>query len=267
MPFAVDRPFPIIVKIWAGDQPHDYHYIKRSIPSLLESGLPPSCRVLLIDDCSTNLRIRQLMEYWAATYQNVELWSNPERMGPNRGQAYNFPRVVERFPDAELFMLCDDDVIYHPGWLQRLVAVHDEARAGNLVGVFSALNVPARPSHGTVQLPTSRVLLKNRQMALNWLIPRDVYDRVGPFRDVGIAFDTDYCTRMMALGLAVICLQPSYVQNIGYFGAYQSSNELCARDYVGQRDVGLIMRDLGSAVWNAAQRLGGAPMHVLSDGP
>jgi hypothetical protein len=44
-------------------------------------------------------------------------------MGPNRGHEYNFPRVIERFPDAQLFMMCDDDIIYHPGWLQRLVRV------------------------------------------------------------------------------------------------------------------------------------------------
>ena len=43
-------------------------------------------------------------------------------------------------------------------------------------GVFSALNVPFRASHGSLRLPASEVLLKERQAALNWLLPREVYD-------------------------------------------------------------------------------------------
>ena len=75
------------------------------------------------------------------------------------------------------------------------------------------------------------------------LVPHDVYDKVGPFRDTGIAFDTDYCNRMTAFGLPVICLKPSWVQNIGYHGMYQHSDALAARDYVGRRDLYLYSRD------------------------
>src|SRR3954464_11083461 len=101
------QPIPVVVKVWAGELSHDVRYIKRSIPSLLRSGLPDACRVILIDDCSTNATVQRLLEHVAAKYECVELWRNPERMGPDRGQAYNFPRVVERFPDARLFVMCD----------------------------------------------------------------------------------------------------------------------------------------------------------------
>lgn len=237
-------PIPIMVKIWAGGANHDYRYIKRSIPSLLASALPDGARVVLVDDLSTDQRVVRLMAHWAAADSRVELWRNPERMGPNRGQAYNFPRLVARFPDAEVFVLSDDDVVYHPGWLQRLITVYREAAATGLRGIFSALNVPAKPSYAEVQLPTSKVLLKERQMALNWLLPRGVYEQVGPFRDVGIAYDSDYQARTKVLGLPTICLQPSYVQNIGYFGAYQSSDELRAHDYVGTQGLWMRSRDV-----------------------
>jgi glycosyltransferase involved in cell wall biosynthesis len=242
-----------MVKVWASlDSPHDFRYIRRSLPSLLESDLPDTARVIVIDDQSTDPRLARLLDDLRSRHDTIEVWRNPERLGPNRGQEYNFPKIVDRFPKAEFFVLCDDDVIYHPGWLQRLAAVYSDARARGLLGVFTALNVPARPHFSVLDLPTSTVLLKHRQMALNWLVPRQVYDIIGPFRDVGVAYDTDYGTRLMAREIPIVCLKPSYVQNIGYFGAYQSSDELRAHDFVGRRDLWLWARDIGFAAWRLA---------------
>jgi hypothetical protein len=119
-----------------------------------------------------------------------------------------------------------------------------EARARGITGIFTALNVPVRPSYRSVRLPTSEVLFKERQAALNWVLPREVYEQVGPFRDKGIAYDTEYCDRLTALDLPVICLRPSWVQNIGYFGAYQRGTTYTAPDFVGSRDWWLRGRDV-----------------------
>jgi glycosyltransferase involved in cell wall biosynthesis len=225
--------FPIMIKVWAGASRHDFRYIRCSLPSLLSSDLPDNAFIVLVDDCSTDQRIQPYLSAIAAKYPNIDVWINPHRMGPNTGQAYNFPLLVNMFSNAPYYVLCDDDVIYHPGWLQRLIKVYEEAKKEGLTGIFTALNVPARPSYATIRLPTSEVLLKERQMALNWLVPREVYDTVGPFRDVGVAYDTDYANRMAELKIPVICLKPSYVQNIGYHGAYQTDDTLTAKDFVG----------------------------------
>jgi glycosyltransferase involved in cell wall biosynthesis len=241
--------FPIMIKVWAGADAHDFQYIRRSLPSLLKSDLPAEARVILINDCSPDPRLQGYLECLAAAHANVEVWLNPKRLGPNEGQQYNFPKIVERFPNAPFYVLCDDDIIYHPGWLQRLIQVHDEARAVMLNGVFTALNVPAKPSYSSRKLPTSDVVLKERQMALNWLVPADVYKTVGPFRVNGsLAYDHDYGLRLAALGFPVICLSPSYVQNIGYKGAYQQDDTLTARDYVGRLDWYLRLRDFRYAL-------------------
>lgn len=242
---------PILVKVWAGAQRHDLRYIGRSLPSLLASDLPDDVQVIFVDDCSPNERIQPLLTDLARQDRRVEIWTHPHRMGPNRGQEYNFARLVERYPDAPYYVTCDDDVVYHPGWLQRVLQVHQEARAAGIDGILTAMNAPARPSYASLSLPTSEVILKERQMALNWIIPREVYERVGPFRDVGIAYDSEYCDRMAALGIPVICLKPSWVQNIGYHGAYQSDETLTAADYVGNRDAYLIARD----AWYRVRRL------------
>jgi glycosyltransferase involved in cell wall biosynthesis len=255
-PNESSKPLPIMIKTWAGAQSHDYTYIRRSITSLLNSDLPAATRIVLIDDCSTDTRVLSLLEGWAAD-PRVELWRNPERMGPNRGQAYNFPRVVDRFPEADVFVMCDDDIIYHRDWLRRLLQIREEAQQAGLSGVFSAINLPNRPTYATAQLPTTKVLLKRRQFALNWMVPRSVYETVGPFVDRGVAFDTDYCDRLTDHNVPIICLEPSYIQNIGYYGAYQSGNEYVARDFVGGRDWWMRSRDVECAVRRFTSRAGG----------
>ena len=40
--------------------------------------------------------------------------------------------------------------------------------------------------------------------------------------------------RAIDAGIPVICLRPSWVQNIGYFGAYQSGTFFTATDFVGR---------------------------------
>ncbi len=230
---------PILVKTWAGKGRHDFRYIRRSLPSLLASDLPGNTRIVIVNDCSTDLRLEPFLRGLAEADSRVELWTNPERQGPNRGHVYNVGKLLERFPTAECFVLCDDDVIYHPGWLQRLLGVRREAEAVGIHGVFTALNFDIRPVLRRVRLPTSEVLVKERQAALNWLVPRETYDAVGPFRDIGLAYDHDYVLRMSALGLRVVCLAPSWVQNIGFQGAYQSDNSHWAKDYVGKLGLGL----------------------------
>jgi GT2 family glycosyltransferase len=265
-PASPARPIPILVKTWSSRASHRFRYIRRSLPDLLASDLPDTAHVIVVDDVSDDPRLLALLERLAAVDRRVEVWRNPRRLGPNGGQEYNVPRLLERHPDAEFLVFCDDDVVYHRGWLQRTVQVAHEARAAGLRGVFTALNVPYRQAYDSRRLPTSEVLLKERQAALNWVVPREIYDEVGPFKDAGIAYDTEYCDRMAALKLPVICLKPSWVQNIGYFGAYQSGTTYTAPDYVGRIGVRLAaefmlhttaarLREWGSTATQPVRRL------------
>jgi len=255
-------PFPILVKLWAGGDPHDMRYIRRSIPSLLESHLGGQARVFLADDCSPDPALAPFARACANDRPHVTLLRTPKRLGPNAAHAYLVPRVIERVPGAPFYVFCDDDVIYHPEWLTRLVATYREATARGIRGVFTALNVSARPAEREVDLSTSRVLLKRRQFALNWLVPADVYREVGPFGGSDVAYDTDYCARLADRGLWVICLKPSYAQNIGYRGFYQTHNhhaDFFARDFVGKVDWRIWFEDL---YWRVDRRLGGLDARV-----
>ena len=229
--------FPILVKVWAGQEPHDFRYICRSLPSLLQSDLPDGARVIIADDCSPEPRLQGFLEDCATKFKHVTLWKNPYRMGPNSGHVYNTRKVVEQFPEAPFYVFCDDDVLYSPGWLKRLIQIYREAQQEGIEGIFTALNIPARPAVSTFCLPTSEVILKQRQFALNWLVPKEIYLKVGPFNVTDVAFDTEYCHRLAQQGFWIVCLKPSYVQNIGLQGFYQTDNNydvFYAQDYVGR---------------------------------
>lgn len=138
------------------------------------------------------------------------------------------------YPDAQFFVNVDDDVIYNPHWFSKLLEAQKELQAFGLNGIFTALNMPWRKPFAELHTQANTYLLKWKPPALNWLIPRRVYDRVGPFVDDGIAYDTSYSHWLRLHGFPTICLTPSYVQNIGTYGAYSRDNKTTATDFVGE---------------------------------
>lgn len=222
------------MKTWSTPGSHRFRYIRRSLPSLLASDLPAGSRIVIVDDQSDDPRLHALLARLVSADPRIEVWRNPRRMGPNLGHEYNVPKLIDRFRGAEFLVFCDDDIVYHPGWLQRTLRVAGEAESAGLRGVLTALNLPARRHYASTKLSSSDVLLKERQAALNWIVPVPVYRQVGPFKDAGIAYDSDDCNRMSALKVPLICMRPSWVQNIGYFGAYQSGTVFVAPDFVGR---------------------------------
>jgi hypothetical protein len=157
-----------------------------------------------------------------------------ENKGPNRGQQDLYSHIVEAYPDTSYYVNVDDDVIYHREWMDHLLAARHRCTAIGLNGVFTALNMPYRRPHAVLKTEDQTCLLKWKQPALNWLIPRDVYEDVGPFQDEGIAYDTVYSHWMRLKHYSVICLKPSYVQNIGLLGAYATDDTTTSRDFVGE---------------------------------
>ncbi len=209
-------------------------YITRSIPSLLASRLPEEIEVVIYDDCSPNPALGAFLRQVAQHDSRVRIIRGTENKGPNLGQQDIYAQVVAEYPDAPYYVNVDDDVVYHRDWFVHLATARSDCRAVGLRGVFTALNMPYRAAHSSLVTGGRKYLLKWKQPALNWLIPRDVYEAVGPFRDEGIAYDTVYSHWMRLRHFPVICLSPSYVQNIGLVGAYATDDTTTSLDFVGE---------------------------------
>lgn len=228
------KKIPLVMKVWAGAEPHDMDYITRSIPSLLASTLPETFEVVIYDDCSPSADLKHFLQAVAKRDRRVRLIHGTENKGPNLGQQDIYSQVVGEYPAAPYYVNVDDDVIYHRDWMRQLLAARHNCQTLGLNGVFTALNMPYRSAHSVLSTRGRRYLLKWKQPALNWLIPRDLYEEVGPFRDEGIAYDTVYSHWMRLRQYSVVCLTPSYVQNIGLLGAYATDDTTTSRDFVGE---------------------------------
>lgn len=125
-----------------------------------------------------------------------------EKPGPNLGQVDAYAFVEAVYPDAQFFVNVDDDVIYNPHWFSKLLEAQKELQAFGLNGIFTALNMPWRKPFAELHTQANTYLLKWKPPALNWLIPRRVYDRVGPFVDDGIAYDTSYSQWLQLHGVS-----------------------------------------------------------------
>ncbi|MEW6536570.1 MAG: glycosyltransferase [Candidatus Auribacterota bacterium] len=224
---------PIFMKTWAGSEAHDFNYISRSLPSLLASDLPDNTDILVFDDCSPNEKIKPFLESLARQDKRLKLFFHSANVGPNKGQERAVGYLLEHYPDAPFFVSVDDDIIYHNQWLRRLMTARTELNALGINGIFTALNIAYRPSHASVKTQSGTYLLKWRQPSLNWLIPAEVVQTVGNFKDEGIAFDTVYFHHLRLYQFPHICLKPSYVQNIGTFGAYSQDTTTASDDFVG----------------------------------
>lgn len=249
------RKIPLVMKVWAGSEPHDMEYISRSIPSLLASHLPDGLEVIIYDDCSPNTGLREFLKTIANRDARVRIIHGTENKGPNLGQQDVYRQIVDEYPDAPYYVNVDDDVVYHRDWLTRLLTAQSNCRRLGLNGVFTALNMPYRKEHTVIMTQGERYLLKWKQPALNWLIPRDLYDDVGPFRDEGIAYDTVYSHWMRLKNHPVICMTPSHVQNIGLLGAYATDDTTTCRDFMGEGMGDSRLTRLGRSVHFTLRRL------------
>jgi hypothetical protein len=255
---------PIVMKLWAGAEAHDFEYIARSLPSLLGSELPEEVDILLFDDASTDPRLGMFLRQ-LSNDPRVRVFTSTVNKGPNRGQADAYSQVEAEYPDAPYFINVDDDVVYNRHWLRRLLAARDELGSAGVSGVYTALNMPFRRPHATIRTRSGTYLLKWKQPALNWLIPRDVYNRTARFADEGIAYDTVYSHWLRLHGYPIICMTPSFVQNVGTFGAYSRDKTTTADDFIGEGDGDAAGVRLARRVLGTSSRWAGGLRRLLDD--
>lgn len=197
---------PVMIKAWAGSESHGFEYISRSLPSLLASELPVDAEILIFDDCSTDCRLQPFPKTLAVQDNRVRIIQNEVNKSPNWGQVDAFAQIEAEFPDAPYFVNVDDDMLYHRKWFRKIQQAREELSMFGLDGIFTALNVPLRPAFAELRTAYGHYLLKWKQPAFNWIIPREIYELVGGFRDEGIAYDTEYLHRLRLHGVGVVQL-------------------------------------------------------------
>jgi hypothetical protein len=165
-----------------------------------------------VTDWNLNPEFRHWLYGRADRDPRAEVWSSPAWAEPEPDASAGFSTVIEAFRDAPYYVICADQLLYHPDWFDRLLRACESAWFEGITGVFAALDLPAWPGYRPLHLPTGPVVLKARQPAANWLLPRPVYDAIGPFRGAGTDSELDYRNRLTSAGFPVICLSPGSVR-------------------------------------------------------
>ena len=236
--FKRDLRVPIVIKTWAGDEKHDLKYIMKSLPSLLSSDLPDWVDVVIYDDFSSSTALKDYLSRLHKANEKIRVILGKTNLGPNGAQVAVYKYIDNEYPQAPFYINCDDDVIYHKKWLKMLLEAKNICDRKNIKGVFSALNMPFRKEIQRIKISEQLWgLLKYKQPALNWLIPKQIYNEIGGFVDEGIAYDTVFSHWLRLCGYSVICLKPSYVQNIGKIGAYSKDSTTTAEDFLNEKNI------------------------------
>lgn len=161
---------PIPIAIRTRNRPA---YLDVTLKSLMASALPPGTRPVILDDCSDDPAAARYLTtddavelprpvIWPASplwLQRVgkiadirrvkgikskfEVWRPPSMLGDRGGAFWAVRFVFELFPDADLAILLEDDIVLHKDWFAALLAAHEQAKDrrgpnGNRLGMLTA---------------------------------------------------------------------------------------------------------------------------------
>jgi glycosyltransferase involved in cell wall biosynthesis len=99
----------------------------KDLPEAIESLLGQTFTdfaLVLVDDCSTDATPEIAREYEALD-SRVTYVKNPQRLGLVNNTRRAFEVAREKYPHAEFFAFASDHDLWHPRWLQELVAALD----------------------------------------------------------------------------------------------------------------------------------------------
>lgn len=99
----------------------------KDLPEAIESLLGQTFTdfaLVLVDDCSTDATPAIAREYEALDAR-VTYVKNPERLGLVNNTRRTFEVARQKYPQAEYFAFASDHDLWHPRWLQELVAALD----------------------------------------------------------------------------------------------------------------------------------------------
>ncbi len=175
---------------------------------------------LLIDDGSTDARIRQLIEKPRnGVYKIHRCFS--EKGHNSWGAAFN--RAMKKLMEIDNFDIlgsCDSDALFHPDWLDKTMKVCIWAKENDhnhILGAFSSFNSSDYAFHqiiDTCETPYGKYVVKKRMGALNiFHFTRDL-KRIGFFAE-DKNDETIMTEKLMKLRIRNFSLDQSYVEHTG----------------------------------------------------
>lgn len=168
-------------------------------------------KLVVVDNCSTD----GTLEYLCG--QGYEVIANDRPVSLARAMNQGMERFLDD-PDVQAVCWIENDMIFYPGWLSRLVSVLD---AHPEIGKLASWNVSGRlfsdeEIERFVAAEAGYLRIGN---GVPWLLPKPVIREVGPHDEEYLAGgeyeDWDYNNRLLAHGLPPMVTRRSVVWHQG----------------------------------------------------
>ena len=170
--------------------------------------------LLILDDCSNEETKLVLQEFGVNVYA----------LGESRGTGYARNKVIEMsekiFGRGEYLYLSDNDVKFHPNWLETMIECYEAAWEHGF-RVLGAYNHPYHQPIGAFRVSDKNAVHEVYALALQSMLMRwEVWDKYGPFDitpvgRVRMSEDVAFTNKLREDGGRVGVVSPALLVNTG----------------------------------------------------
>ncbi len=194
--------------------------LQQALRTLYDNTPREEFNLTLVDDASTDFRVRNALESWSqagnATLLRIEKSSHVLARAKNIGVAWS----EQTFGRGEWLYLSDSDVAFTSGWLEKMIttAIASESDHFNLWGGQAHPYHQASGNYGmeNVAYWTEHAMLDGP----SWLMRWKTWDEIGPLsRDHAPGTcqseDVEFCRKLTAQGSRIGVIHPHVVAHTG----------------------------------------------------
>ena len=231
-----------------------YDYIVRSVNSLLKTKWPEKCFLHIYDDASENLNIKDFL--LKTQKENNEFYSSQtlplleiflifrgKNLGCTKNTTTAIDDVFKTYPEEQFIVRLNDDAVYNPLWLFKMVSAKDILLEGSQkIGAITVFNTDmADPMYDKIQYRhrvignyNDEIKIKESCGAFSSLLNKEIFY---PFT-YDDNWDITYIDRCKEKKYGFFVTDKSYSQHIGIEGLHSrgtTENDFDnAKDFVGE---------------------------------
>ena len=184
-----------------------YEILKESLSSLAETKFPVNCQLIIKDDCSTDCRVKQLLDNYSPGIP-VQVIYNEKNLGCDLNVISSIENAFNNTKDNYVMVL-DSDAYYHPEWLEKTL---DMISVIGDLGMGTTFNTPKHP----VQYEKDGYAFKKSMGGFCVALRREIFDMLP--REIEWDWKANYiCNKT---GFKIATTLDSYIEHIGVIGTH-----------------------------------------------
>ena len=197
-----------------------FDILQRSIKSLFMSLFLPDTKLVIADDCSSDVRVKTfLSDIVKSTISNlsIELILREKRLGCNQNMISTIKYCFEKSKEQFVISI-DSDTVYNSQWMIKMIEAKDSVK-NDKIGM---LTIYDSTWHGTEKQYNNFLKTKHDLGGFSCLLNKDLF--MLPQLKIE-AWDWSYVNLCKSNNYLMLCTLNSYVQHIGKSGEHSDGSD------------------------------------------